>query len=239
MLWATSDLHGYDLSAFQRFLKSSGFQTGDHLYIIGDVIDRNGDGGVEMLEWILNTDWVTLIMGNHEAMMLECSFLFARPMSMEELGELDPEQEAQLMRWFQNGSAVTIDSLMNMRLNRPRMFERIQDMVREAPLYMEVETEERKLFLVHGGLDRFSPDRAPDSYSLRELVWTRPEVTDRYWEDRLVILGHTPTRYYGEHGQMFRTDTWLDIDTGAAGGGHPMLLRLDDLKPFYVDNKDL
>ena len=35
---------------------------------------------------------------------------------------------------------------------------------------------------------------------------------------------------------MFCTDTWIDIDTGAAGGGAPMLLRLDDLRPFYVDS---
>ena len=34
---------------------------------------------------------------------------------------------------------------------------------------------------------------------------------------------------------MFRTDTWIDIDTGAAGGGAPMLLRLDDLQPFYAE----
>ena len=38
---------------------------------------------------------------------------------------------------------------------------------------------------------------------------------------------------FGEDGKMFRTDTWIDIDTGAAGGGAPMLLRLEDLQPFY------
>ena len=54
--------------------------------------------------------------------------------------------------------------------------------------------------------------------------------------DRLVILGHTPTQYLGgEKGKMFVTDTWVDIDTGAAGGGSPMLLRLDDMCPFYSE----
>ena len=33
---------------------------------------------------------------------------------------------------------------------------------------------------------------------------------------------------------MLRTDTRIDIDTGAASpGGHPMLLRLEDEAPFY------
>ena len=51
----------------------------------------------------------------------------------------------------------------------------------------------------------------------------------------MTILGHTPTGYrFGEAGKMFRTETWIDIDTGAAGGGSPMLLRLDDLQAFYA-----
>ena len=33
---------------------------------------------------------------------------------------------------------------------------------------------------------------------------------------------------------MVVTDTWIDIDTGAGYGRAPMLLRLDDLKAFYV-----
>lgn len=39
-----SDLHGYPL-------EKAGFSDDDFLYILGDVIDRNGDGGVEMLCW--------------------------------------------------------------------------------------------------------------------------------------------------------------------------------------------
>ena len=36
---------------------------------------------------------------------------------------------------------------------------------------------------------------------------------------------------------MYQTETWIDIDTGAAGGGAPMLLRLEDLKPFYAEDE--
>ena len=37
--------------------------------------------------------------------------------------------------------------------------------------------------------------------------------------------------------QMIKTATWINIDTGAANGPgwHPMLLRLEDEKPFYAD----
>ena len=49
---------------------------GDFLYILGDVVDRNGDGGVEMLCWLLEQSNVQLILGNHEAMLLSCAFVF-------------------------------------------------------------------------------------------------------------------------------------------------------------------
>ena len=52
-----------------------------------------------------------------------------------------------------------------------------------------------------------------------------------------MIFGHTPTFYYGEEykGKAIVTDTWIDIDTGAAAGLSPMLLRLDDMKEFYSE----
>lgn len=34
-------------------LKKANFSDDDFLYIIGDVIDRNGDGGVDILLWLL------------------------------------------------------------------------------------------------------------------------------------------------------------------------------------------
>ena len=49
MIYATSDIHGYPLDSFLDLLKKVDFGPSDHLYVIGDVIDRNGDGGVAML----------------------------------------------------------------------------------------------------------------------------------------------------------------------------------------------
>ena len=53
MIYVTSDLHGYPKDKFLRFLSDSGFSDNDELYVLGDVIDRNGDGGVEMMRWIM------------------------------------------------------------------------------------------------------------------------------------------------------------------------------------------
>ena len=53
MTYVISDLHGYPLEKFKMLLEKAEFSDNDFLYILGDVIDRNGDGGVEMLCWLL------------------------------------------------------------------------------------------------------------------------------------------------------------------------------------------
>ena len=90
--------------------------------------------------------------------------------------------------------------------------------------------------LTHAGLGNFLPDKPLDAYTAEELLWHRPAPEESYYPDATVIFGHTPTQYYGKQhqGRMLRTPTWLDIDTGAAGGGSPMLLRLEDEREYYV-----
>jgi serine/threonine protein phosphatase 1 len=233
MIFATSDIHGYPLDSFLGMLEKAGFSPDDRLYVIGDVIDRNGDGGVAMLRWMMRQENVTLIRGNHEAMLLECDFVFTRDVDMADLRKVTLEQEYSLLRWHRNGCLPTIENLLKLKEEDPEELEKLLDYIRSAPLYMELAVPMKRFVLVHGGLNGFSPEKPLDEYEADDMVWTRPSPEDRYWEDRLVVLGHTPTRYFGCRGRMYATDTWVDIDTGAAGGGSPMLLRLDDMCEYY------
>ena len=236
MIFATSDIHGYPLDGFLSLLEKAGFSASDHLYVIGDVIDRNGDGGVAMLRWMMRQENVTLIRGNHESMMLECGFAFTSDMDLTNLRLLTLEQEYSLLRWNRNGCLVTLENLLKLKEEDPDALTALLEYVRSAPLYVEAAVPMKRFVLVHGGLNCFDPGKELDEYSEEELVWTRPGIEERYWDDRLVILGHTPTQYFGaEKGRMLVTETWVDIDTGAAGGGSPMLLRLDDMCPFYTE----
>ena len=75
MTYVISDLHGYPIEKIEKCcLKKANFGEDDFLYILGDVIDRNGDGGVGILRWLLSQPNVQLILGNHEAMLLSCEF---------------------------------------------------------------------------------------------------------------------------------------------------------------------
>ena len=235
MVYVTSDLHGYPLKDFQKLLDKAAFSDDDFLYVLGDVIDRNGDGGVKMLRWMMGEPNIELMMGNHEALMLGSDFIFEEVTD----GMLDGLTETQfetLQVWMRNGADPTIKSLQALHREDPEEFEFLIDFVREAPLAESVSLPGGDFLLTHAGLGNFAPDKPLSAYSAHDLLWHRPTLNEKYYPDIITVFGHTPNWYYGRHdGRMIRTETWIDIDTGAAGGGSPMLLRLDDLKEFYAD----
>lgn len=233
MIYATSDLHGYPLKSFRDLLSKAHFSDDDYLFVLGDVIDRNGDGGVEMLQWMMLQPNVELILGNHEAMLLACDFLFDE-VTMTSIDCLTSDRLGTLSTWLSNGAQPTLDALRALREKDAEAIEDILDYLRDTPLYDTVSVGGRDFLLVHSGMEGFSPDRTLSNYSADELLWCRPKPEQRYFDDVLTILGHTPTQYYGCPGRAFLTPTWIDIDTGASGGNAPMLLRLGDLREFYI-----
>lgn len=233
MIYVTSDLHGYPLEQFLDLLSKADFSQDDFLFVLGDVIDRGAEG-VEILRWLTEQTNVQLILGNHEALMLSCDFLF-ESVTEESLSKLDTEKMRCLSTWMHNGAAPTIDGLRKILKEEPEVLESIMDYLRDAPLYDTVEAGGMKYILTHGGLGDFHPQRPLACYTPHDLFWTRPTLETRYFDDAVVIFGHTPTEFFGEQyrGKAIKTDTWICIDTGAATGNKPMLLRLDDLKEYY------
>lgn len=232
MIFATADLHGYPLEKFLQLLAAAGFGQDDYLFVLGDVIDRGPDGA-RLLRWMAEQPNVELILGNHEAMLLSCDFLFDA-VTEESLESLTPDNLALWSTWMSNGAAPTLDGLRRILKEEPDVLEGILDYLRDAPLYDTVEAGGRRYILVHAGLDHYRPGKPLDDYAPEDLIWARPTLETRYQEDALVVFGHTPTECFGEEyrGKALRTDSWICIDTGAASGGSPMLLRLDDRKAY-------
>ena len=230
MIYVTSDLHGYSIDKFKALLDVAGFSANDRLIILGDVIDRGPDG-IKLLKWIMKEPNVELILGNHEDMMLDCDFILdTDDVSAAELGY------AELIkydRWLSNGGEDTVEGLKELTPTERR---EIFDYLSDLDMYKTVGIGSRKFVLVHGGLGNYSGERELFDYSSRELLWERPALSDNYSFDFITVFGHTPTLFYSRiyRGRMIKTATWIDIDTGAAAGLAPMLLRLDDLKEFYA-----
>ena len=238
MTYVSSDLHGYPLEQFQQLLHSAGFSDTDDLIILGDVIDRNGDGGVAMLRWMLQQVNVRMILGNHEALLLACKFLFDI-ITDESIAQFDQDRMSLLSAWMMNGAEPTIKALRDLFSADPDTAREIIGYLEEAPLYEVVEVPGQRYLLTHSGLGRFESSKRLSEYSPEDLLWNRPQLNDHYFQKTRTVFGHTPTAYYGKQykQQMIKTATWINIDTGAANGPgwHPMLLRLEDEKPFYAD----
>ena len=233
MIYVTSDLHGYPLEKFQELLKSVNFGKDDFCFILGDVIDRGNDG-VKILEWIMLQPNVELLLGNHEAFLLSNEFLFTK-ITDDSIGQLKPEQLESFCNWIDNGGNSTIDEL------RKRTIEELHNIVeyiKEAPLYETVSVNGRDFLLTHSALDNFDKNKSLDQYSEHDFLWHRPSMEETFFDDITCVFGHTPTLLYGSgfRGKILKTESWINVDAGAACGLSPALLRLDDLKEFYLED---
>lgn len=231
MIYVTSDLHGYPLEKFTDMLKSVNFSEDDTLYILGDIIDRGKDG-IKLLRWCMQHNNVEFILGNHEAMMLSCDFLFDE-ITDSSIASLNGTKLDMLSNWQANGGTSTLEALS---ATRKEEIKYILEYLREAPLFEALTVNDRDFILCHSGLGNFSKDKKLSQYTSHELLWSRPTVYTDYFDNGItVIFGHTPTVFLGEKyaRRACFTESWVNIDTGAALGYAPMLLRLDDMKAFY------
>ncbi len=218
--YVMSDIHGC-IKAYHQMLKKIAFMPDDHLYIIGDVIDR-GNEGVNVLLDIMARNNVTMLLGNHEMMMMEALVAMSDPANSESCPELDA--------WAINGCMPTLNQLDTLSDDQ---FSRMMDYLSHLKARLDIEVGGRKFHLVHG---------APGGKNAtdRELVWTRVEKDDPpFYSDRTVISGHTPTIYYNDGN---KTDISLGyavivIDCGCfieRIPGRLGCLRLDDMQEFYT-----
>lgn len=177
MTYVISDLHGYPLEKFKMLLDKAGFCDDDELFILGDVVDRNGDGGVEMLCWLLAQPNIYLILGNHEAMLLTCEFLFDE-ITDESVAAFDTEKIEILTNYQLNGGDVTLKALSELNKKSPETVADILDYLHDAPLYEAVTAGGRDYFLCHSGIDDFEKDKKISEYEPDAFIWTWPELTD-------------------------------------------------------------
>ena len=231
MLYVISDLHGYPFDRFLQLLGKAAFGENDFLMVLGDVIDRGADG-VRYLQWLMRQKNADMLLGNHEAMLLACDFLFEE-VTEENAAKLTQEQLDRMYHWIDNGGNLTLDSLTELTVPE-RMA--ILEYLRGRPLFERFALHGRQFLLTHSGLGHFDRDKPPEAYEPDDLLWNRPRLTDRYFDDVMTVFGHTPTWFYGEEhaGRIIVTETWTDIDAGAGYGYPPVLLRLDDMTQFTL-----
>ena len=99
MHYVMADLHG-ESSRYHAILTQTGFSSGDRLIVLGDVVDRGGIGGVDILLDLMERPNAVLLLGNHESMCLK---------AMDH-----PNDERAVNHWMRNGGQVTYNALQSL-----------------------------------------------------------------------------------------------------------------------------
>lgn len=217
MLYLVSDIHG-NRKVFDEVLNKVNFNANDHLYILGDIIDRH-PYGIHLLLRIMNMKNVTMLLGNHELMMLNA-------LGYQYADEKIPEDALYI--WYQNGGIVTkkvFDALNENTQNR------VINYLKSLPLNIDLTVNDKKIKLVHAApINIYEADetfKEVNETPLEFAVWDRsllvvlPDIegTD------IVVLGHTITYNYERKGDSYMiprelisvngVTKYIDIDTGS------------------------
>ncbi len=219
MIYVMSDVHGCE-AQYRDVLNQIHLTSEDHLYILGDVIDR-APGGLHILRDTMKKPNITLLLGNHEHMMLQA---LTHPGTQEELS-----------RWYWNGGELT---------HRPFMHcskayrEEVLSYIRGLPLNIDITVNGVDYLLVHGApVETYQPELSHYDDVVMHAVWTRLTADEPLPAGKTVIFGHTATRKYGVFPlwRIYHGNNRIGIDCGCVYGNRGRLgcLRLDDMQEFY------
>lgn len=237
MIYVMSDIHG-NSRRFDSVMKKINLQPEDTLYVLGDVVDRHGDG-VRILRRLMAMPNVKMLLGNHEYMMLRA---LDDPFEPESVKKLDEWR----FHWYRNGGEVTHQYWKRIRKT---LRAEVVAYLKSLPLSYDVVVGDTHYKLVHGApVECFAPsDRYPTPTYFS--VWKRWEISDALPGDYTMVFGHTPTRHYVSRSplRVFYGDRIIGIDCGSGYPDQPeddydpqgnlACLRLDDGWVFYSDEE--
>ena len=230
MTYVMSDFHGR-CDLYQAMLEQISFSDDDRLYILGDAADRH-EGGIQIYKDILDRANISLLMGNHERMMI---LALTDPHAVSLNG-----RETNRQLWYRNGGEITEKEF---RAQPEQVQRRILNYLEELPLSISAVVNKTQFLLVHS-----MPASLFDKYGrfydndIDFAVWERIEPWMQLdFSEEIMICGHTPTAYYQDVRPMEIVkirDNVYDIDCGCAAkresGGRLGCMRLDDMAQFYA-----
>lgn len=229
--YVISDIHG-EYKLFMKLLEKIALSERDTLYILGDMIDR-GPESIRTVLQIMKMDNAVTLLGNHELMALEClPFLMdSEPLKAEQ----NPLNRKNFTIWKYNGGESTMREFSALGTDAKR---RITEFLGSLPLYREVRAGSSDFVLVHAGLGNFRKDRKLSDYSKEELVWKRADYSRQYFDDRILVTGHTPTQLISMNplpGKVYKRYNHLAIDCGSyRKSGTLAAVCLDTKREYYV-----
>lgn len=235
MIYAVSDIHGC-YEEFLELLEKINFTDDDEMYILGDMMDKGPDP-IALVQDLSVRANVYPLLGNHDYAALTVLRKFNTEITAENAEDhLSSEDMMSYMNWLSDGGSTTAEGFVKLDTEaREDVLEYLED----CSLYEEVTAGGREYVLVHAGLNGFSPEKGPDEYHFADMILYRADYTKRYFDDKFLMTGHTPTFKIRDDKEplVYEENGHIAIDCGCIYGCKLAAYRLDDGKVFYVDSK--
>lgn len=247
-VYAVSDLHGqYD--AFSEGIDRIGLKDTDMLYVLGDAVDR-GEGGIEILQYVMGHENMDLIIGNHEFMMLN---------SVDPAGKNKCSGADTDLWLYYNGGRITFEKYIGLK-EKDRIA--LLEWLRDRYVIKTINVGGKDFCLTHSYyVQKYENKKYHELEYARiwNIVWTsvyrhgETKGSDIYKKyDYTFITGHVPVGYImqnflGDYEyndlKIYKKGNFIDIDGGCSMGycsemkTGALFIRLDDMKVFAVPLK--
>ena len=233
MTYLMSDLHGqYD--KYIRMLETIRFSDRDDLYVLGDVVDRGPEPMAILRDMSLRVN-VFPILGNHDAAARIILSRLNTEITEENAGtQIDAEFLDAVRLWLSDGGSATLEDFRRLS---PEEREDALEYLGEFMPCDEIEAGGVRYVLAHAGIEHFSQWRPLSDYDPVDFIDGRCDYGRRYFPDRILVTGHTPTLHIDPayEGRIWQGRGHIALDCGA-GFGMPLgCLRLEDMREFYAD----
>jgi serine/threonine protein phosphatase 1 len=213
-VFAIGDIHGCAGTFKALAIRKLKLETGDKIYLLGDLIDRGPDTkGVFDFIFSLRESGihVTILRGNHEQMLLD---------------SISDDEAHQF--WLKIGGREVLESFKTTHArNIPEKY------LNEIQLSQKI-IFHNNFILVHAGLDFSEDDPLKNEDAFMRI--RKMQVNKKWLGGRKIIHGHTPqvlSEILNQDGTVFNLDSGC-VFPGRPGQGYLVALELENLQFHYA-----
>lgn len=232
MKYVVADIHGC-YEEYMELIQRINLSDEDHLYILGDALDRGLEPMQVLLDLIKRKN-VTYIIGNHDYLFL----YFIRKMGLDLscASNLSEDDISDFQAYMEDGGLVTIEAFMKLSSVEKQA---VCNFLENANVYDEVLLDDKRYILAHAGISNFKEEKSMDEYDVLDFICERTDYRRRYFQDSntYVITGHTPTMYINQDfsSKVYIGNGHVAIDCGCVYGGRLAAYCIENGSVVYVN----